>query len=142
VLTNYVIGISIGVLLSSIFLTWLTIKIYSKFLSRGDDAKVVSIKIAEPIYIPTYIGYFLISISIIDIKLGILILIIIIFLLYKTKQFYFNIFLFVLGYNFYEIETENGCSITVISKKANIKRSKSFNNLVRLNEFVFLDTQK
>ncbi|EAH8791878.1 hypothetical protein EWP86_06355 [Campylobacter jejuni] len=101
------------------------------------------IEIAEPKYIPIYIAYFVIAISIDDCKIFCFVFILIYLLILKGKFSYFNPYL-LFSYNFYEIsinEDENKYAkykVFLISNQK-IKNIKIHNNLIRLNDFTFLD---
>lgn len=122
-----------------ILITFPLLYLYTISIKANDTLKVKSLKIAEPIYIPVYIGYFVIATSINDKAAFFIISAILILLIWRTKIFYFNPILFLFGYNFYEIQDDKETNMLLISKKSNLKGSKKFDKLHRLNNFVFLD---
>ncbi|RAZ40430.1 hypothetical protein CHL9426_00320 [Campylobacter hyointestinalis subsp. lawsonii] len=109
--------------------------------TNDEHANIESIEIAEPKYIPIYIAYFVISLSINDIILFFIAYIIVFLFVIKGKFSYFNPYL-LLWYNFYEAEIKNDKSsnykIFLISKNI-IKNINKQTNLIRLNDFVFLE---
>lgn len=138
--------LAIYLVIIGIFLVWSLLKIYKHFIKANETFKAFSIKPAEPTYIPTYIGYFVLAISIESTSLFIIIGSILCYLLYKTKIFYFNPLLILWGYNYYEAEDQQGNSILLITKNKALKistsKGRSFENLIRLNNFTFLELSK
>ncbi|MDD7600285.1 MAG: hypothetical protein SPJ69_01150 [Campylobacter sp.] len=112
--------------------------------TNDEHANIESIEIAEPKYIPIYIAYFVISLSINDIILFFIVYVIVFLFVIKGKFSYFNPYL-LLWYNFYEAEIKNDKSanykIFLISKNI-IKNVNKQTNLIRLNDFVFLEHYK
>ncbi|MCI7363725.1 hypothetical protein [Campylobacter lanienae] len=112
--------------------------------TNDEHANIESIEIAEPKYIPIYIAYFVISLSINDIILFFIVYVIVFLFVIKGKFSYFNPYL-LLCYNFYEAEIKNDKSanykIFLISKNI-IKNVNKQTNLIRLNDFVFLEHYK
>lgn len=140
----YLLAICLVVI--GIVLVWFLLRIYKYFIKANETFKACSIKTAEPIYIPTYIGYFVLATSINSLPLFTVIGCMLCYLLYKTKIFYFNPLLIVLGYNYYEAEDLQGNSILLITQTKNLKistsKGKSFENLIRLNNFTFIELSK
>lgn len=104
------------------------------------------IEIAEPKYVPIYIAYFVIALSIDkqNYLLFFIIFIMIYLLILKGKFSFFNPYLLAMGYHFYEVEISQlqdkyaGYKIFLISKQK-IKNIKTHSNLIRLNDFTYLD---
>ncbi len=102
------------------------------------------VTIAEPKYIPVYIAYFVIAVSINNLLIFSVVFILIYLLILKGKFSYFNPYLLFLGYHFYEVSIDSNqekyakYKLFLISKQA-IKDVKIHNELIRLNNFTFLD---
>ena len=102
------------------------------------------VTIAEPKYIPVYIAYFVIAVSINNLLIFSVVFILIYLLILKGKFSYFNPYLIFLGYHFYEVSIDSNqekyakYKLFLISKQA-IKDVKIHNELIRLNNFTFLD---
>ncbi len=123
--------------------------IFLKFCSKnfGDErAECDLVEIAEPKFVPTYIAYFVIALSIDD---GNLCLFLIIFsgifiLVQRCKFSFFNPFV-LFGFNFYEVSIKNNTGtnykIFLISRQ-NIKNINELSNLIRLNDFTFLEKRR
>ena len=108
-------------ILMLIIITYPLLFVYTSFTKGNDTLDVKIIKIAEPLYIPVYIGYFVIATSISNVTTFYIISAMLILLIWKTN-FYFNPILFLFGYNFYEIEDEKETNMLLISKKTKLKR--------------------
>lgn len=114
-----------------------------RFKSFGDEEVVYEfIEIAEPKFVPIYIAYFVVALSINneDWCLFLLVFISIFVLIQKCKFSFFNP-LTLFRFNFYEVNVSNQASanyrIFLISKQS-IKNIGQLSHLVRLNDFTFL----
>lgn len=115
---------------------------------QSETMKCSEIEIAEPKYIPIYIAYFVIALSIPKIEYNgwivfWVVFVMIYFLILRGKFSSFNPYILFCGYNFYEVLVDAGkdrtkYKIFLISKQT-IKSFKDNNNLIRLNDFTFLD---
>jgi len=137
---SYVWFYSIAGLLEVILFIKLLLICYTWVIS-SDTLKIKSIKPAEQTYIPIYIGYFVIALGIPDFEAFIFLTIVLIASIIKTKVFFFNILMLFLGYNFYEVISEKGVNILLITKKKDLKNISKFNELIRINNFTFLDIE-
>ncbi|WP_311843666.1 hypothetical protein [Lactococcus lactis] len=108
----------------------------------GDEMKQAKlVELADNNYIPTYLGYFFVSMSL-DSFLGmILFYTVIVFFTYFSGIEYFNpIFLFV-GYHIYKVESSQGVQCIIILKtKGIIRKSETLNNLelYRINNLTYI----
>lgn len=111
--------------------------------ASDEHASIKLIETAEDKYMTLYIVCFVISLNINDIITFFIVYFIVFLFVIKAKFSYFNPYL-MLWYNFYEAEIENKKSanykICLISKNT-IKNDK-LANLIRLNNFVFLEDYK
>jgi hypothetical protein len=119
--------------------SFILLPVYKKIITPNDTLKINSIKVAEPIYIPVYVAYFVIAMSITTIKTFCWITLILFLLIRATKMFYFNPILLLFGYHFYEAQDKNETCLLLISKKTDLKGEQDFQDLYRLNNFTFLD---
>lgn len=123
--------------------------IITRFM-RADDSIHSAVKVISPAnndYLSVYVGYFFVALSIPDtngnpdwLTLCSLYGLISAFIL-SSKVYYFNPVLFFFGYGFYNVETQNGVRLFVISRKKIKKgeQSISFPKLKRITNFVFLE---
>lgn len=121
---------------------------YCKFLKYFDNLEVVEIQPVEQELIPTYIGLFIILISLgeLDLLMQIL-LIILLFLIwffFLERTYYFNL-LWLLMFRYYKVKDKYGNTYLIYSKKKDLKKNIStgdiikFNKLVKVNNFTFID---
>lgn len=134
---SYMLYIVLTVLMSGICL-WM-----SRFLGNETiEGGITDIETANNSYLPSYLGYFFVALSITDwstlIWVGILILIFSFF----SQTLYFNPMFFLFGYKFYNVTVDTGMKLFVISKKniTSIKDLK-FTKLKRINNYTFIDKE-
>lgn len=106
---------------------------------------IQAISLANDTYMPSYLGYFFVALSIPDkewLVFGIVFAVIFVFT-YFSQSLYFNPLFLLLGYNFYYVSSQNRARIFVISKKKDICSAKeiNFNLLSRINNFTFIDKE-
>ena len=137
--SNYICAIMI--LLIGVGVTYGSLKYYISHSER-DNVKISSIRPAEPTYIPLYISYFIITLGITKYSAFSIITLLLIIFIFKTKVFYFNVLAYIFGYHFYEVVSEDGVSLMLILKEKDIKKAEYYNNLIRLNNFSFIEGGK
>ena len=101
---------------------------------------VNEIELANNNFLPTYLGYFFVSLGIDDVSTLIVVFGIIYLFTYLSQTLYFNpIFLF-FGYHFYFIKTASNVKIFLITrKKLKVPGEDGFENLKRINNYTFID---
>lgn len=101
-------------------------------------------------YLPVYLGYIFIAISLpercngqIDWITCIVVYSLICIFLTSSKALCFNPVFVVFGYNFYQVKTPNKIKLYVITKKKIKKGDKNitFPSLTKITEFVYLDIE-
>ncbi|MFC3847173.1 hypothetical protein ACFOPX_01305, partial [Helicobacter baculiformis] len=122
----------------------------ARYMPPEDAMRAVEmVEVAEPKYIPIYIAYFVIAVSLENCTLFIVVFVLIYLLILKGKFSYFNPYLLFFKYHFYEISidpsqiTGNSSKyakykVFLISKRK-LKIEKQYPKLIGLDEFVFLD---
>lgn len=115
----------------------------SSLQSQSKEKNVIQkIEMANHTFLPTYLGYFFVALSIADkdwIVFGFVYSIVFIFTFYSQTN-YFNPMFILMGYQFYYITTLNHTKIFLITK--NLMKNPAaykFNNLRRINDFTFID---
>ena len=101
---------------------------------------VKEVEIADGSYLPSFLGYFFVALSIGDRITLITIAVIIFVLTYYSQTLYFNPLFLIFGYRFYYITVDNGMKLFVLSKRA-IKGTEGldFKALKRINDYTFID---
>lgn len=113
-----------------------------KFLEKSDNLAVKKIKPVEGVFLPIYIGLFVIALSFnegFSPQTCFLILFLFVLWVLFENVAYFNPFFLFWGYRFYEVESVNDVTILVITKKKDIKKIRELKNLIRINNFTFLE---
>lgn len=118
---------------------WLTNFLGKDTLSNND---ITSIEPANDAFLPSYLGYFFVALSVTKISIFIFVFSIISIFIFFSRISYFNPLLFLHGYSFYYILNSAGVKVLVISKKKiKTKASANFPNLRRINNFTFIDKE-
>lgn len=109
------------------------------------EGEIIEIENSTNNFLPSYLGYFFVALSISDndfLTMSIIYFIIVLFVFYSQTN-YFNPFLLILGYKFYKIKTKTGLSLLLISKKE-FKKSNEviIEKVYRINNSTYIDTQK
>lgn len=147
--------INVLVLSSSIYLLIFLICVYigkfSIYLGKtgaNDNIStnaIISIEPANEYFLPIYLSYILVAISISTFKAFFIIFIVIGTLLYFSKSAFFNPILLVLGYKFYHITNTKGLKILLIIKYDiksidDLKEQDITNsiNVKKINEYTYI----
>jgi len=101
-----------------VIFTGISIKL-SAFLGKDEFRKgdIVSIEHANNSFLPSYLGYFFVALSISNWESLIFVYIILFIFTFKSQALYFNPLFLLFGYEFYNIRTNNGTTIFLISRK-------------------------
>lgn len=137
------LGVIIGI-------TWGSIRFISKKLDKIPYFKdqIILFEHANDFYLPIYLGYSFVAISLPTFKSFILFFILMLLLLCRTRFFYFNPLFLILGYKFYFLVNNDKSKILLITKKeikklddifdpSNITLKESI-ELIRLNNHTYL----
>ncbi len=134
--------------LAPIFLTYLSVLLSKKLdddsiESENGESVIHEVELANNAYLPSYLGYFFVALSIDNCGTMIFIFFIIFTFTYLSQSLYFNPILLILGYHFYYLTTITNIKIFMISRR-NYKNPKSlhFLHLKRINNFTFIDKNK
>lgn len=115
----------------------------SSLQSQNKEKNMVrEIEMANHTFLPTYLGYFFVALSISDsdwIVFGFIYSTVFIFTFFSQTN-YFNPMFILMGYQFYYVTTVNNIRIFLITKKLmKNPTTYKFNNLKRINDFTFID---
>lgn len=99
---------------------------------------IKSCKLADNEYVPVFLGYFFVALSIEDINTMVFVYVIV--LMFVTlSNLYFNPMFILFGYHYYHIVTKNDVQMFLISKSvARDINSLQFNEPRRLNDWTFI----
>lgn len=134
--------ISILLLLIPVITSLISILCF-KGLSKDNLTICNEIENADNAFIPTYLGYFFVGLSIDNYQLLIFIYVIIFAFTFIGQGQYFNPIYLLFGYHFYNVLTNKGTRIFIIAQRniRNIKES-TFPFLRRLNETTYVEQRR
>lgn len=137
-------------LVALLILSFFSIKFSFKYLDQDviEREKVKEFEQANDFYLPIYLGYAFVAISLPTLKAFLLFFVLMLIVLARTRFFYFNPIFLVLGYKFYFIKHIDDSKVLVISNKE-IKTidelfedgngdMRSYIALTKVNEYTFL----
>ncbi len=109
-------------------------------IPKGD---IMSIEQVNDSFLPSYLGYFFVSLSIPSVEIFIFIFLLIGILVFFSRSAYFNPMFLLFGFNFYNCTTKIGVKILIITKQQiKLPRSIGFTNIRRINNFTFIDIKE
>lgn len=123
----------------------------TKAVSPNDSLRqpVQKVSSANKDYLPVYLSYFFVSLSIPGnveegIAYGVLVVFILVIWIFTslTTTYYFNPLLLLMGYKFYNVTSNNGIQLFIISKR-NIRKNETnitFPKLKKMTELVYIET--
>lgn len=135
--------IGVPVIMSLISLSWMK--------SQSDDSINQGVSEIAPVnhdYLPVYLGYIFVSLSMPTLPSGnidwiTLFVVYLLICLFVTcsRTLCFNPIFILFGYGYYQVKTRNGVKVFVITKKEIRKggESPTFPNLKKVNEMVYID---
>jgi hypothetical protein len=127
-----------------IVLTYVSLYI-SKFLGNSNITKgsITEVENANNAFLPSYLGYFFVALSINNSDTLIFVFIILFVFTFLSQTLYFNPLFLIFGYHFYNISTNNKAKLFVITKnEINKVDDIEFTQLKRINNFTFIDKIK
>jgi hypothetical protein len=115
------------------------------FLSKDNiqEASILSIEQANNAFLPSYLGYFFVALSVPYVETLIFVFAILFIFTFLSQTLYFNPLFLVFRYHFYYLNTTNNVQLFVITRKE-LKDPKSIKieQLRRINNFTFIDIKK
>jgi hypothetical protein len=112
----------------------------SSFLGSDSITKCQEFSLADNEFLPTYLGYFFVSLSVSDSTTMLYLYGIVFVFTYLSQTQYFNPIFLLFGYHYYHILTEHGSRVFVIAK-GNVIRNReniSFDKLKRINDTTYI----
>lgn len=122
-------------------LTWLSINLTP--LLGSDDFKenhIIEVECADNIFLPSYLGYFFVALSIDHWGTLTFIYSILFIFTFLSQALYFNPIFLAFKYGFYNIKTRNGAAIFLISKNSFKTPSEvEIPRAYRINNYTYID---
>lgn len=137
-LPSWVIGITL--LFIPVLLSLFSIAI-AHFLSQEELIECQEFSLADNEFLPTYLGYFFLSVGVSD-NYTMLVLYIIVFVFtFLSQTQYFNPMFLLFGYHYYHILTPQGTRVFVIARGSVIRNKDniSFKYLRRINDTTYIE---
>lgn len=131
----------IGFILFPILLTALSF-LLAKQLPKDKIAaeSITEIELANNNFLPTYLGYFFVSLSVNNSPTLMVVFSIIYVFTFLSQTLYFNPIFLLFGYHFYFIKTQKNIKIFLITrKKLKNPGDLGFEQLRRINNYTFID---
>lgn len=126
-----------------LFIASIITTIIKKWGTR-DKAQVSAIKPVENNLTPTYIGLFVIALSINELNIGasltILLLLFVWWMLFERVS-YFNPLWLILGWHFYEVTCSTGTIVFLVTRQKDYKQLNTLTNLRRINNYTFMEVK-
>ncbi len=110
---------------------------------ENEKSAIREIEQANNAYLPSYLGYFFVALSVPYCDTLIFVFAILFLFTFLSQTLYFNPLFLIFGYHFFYLTTENNVKIFLITKKKLKEPSHlAFPKLKRINDFTFIDKQK
>lgn len=133
--------VTLSSMIALYYFTWVNI-VLSNYLGKDTigPGQIVSIELADGSYLPSYLGYFFVALSIPNIQTFFVVYIILTVFTYYSQSLYFNPMFLLFGYSFYKATTDEGVVIFIVSDKE-FRRPVDVEILqsARINGFTFID---
>lgn len=132
---SYIIYLIIPALIA-----WLCLCLSKHLPACGMDCSIEEVELASHSFLPNYLGYFFVALSVPNVTTLIYIYAVIFVFTHLSKALSFNPLFLLLGYQFYFVTGEDGTKIFLITKqKMKSYLDAELNNLRRINDFTFID---
>lgn len=114
----------------------------TRFLSvdKITQGSIKELEVANDSFLPSYLGYFFVALSINDVEVFLWVFSIILIFIFFSRAAYFNPLYFIFGYKFYYVVTTQDVKNLIITKKQ-LKTPKDvqFEKIRRINDFTYID---
>lgn len=104
------------------------------------DNHIDNIQSAKHIFLPNYLGYFFVALSIPNVETFIFVFYILLLFIYVTNEFYFNPFLLLLGYDYYYVTFHDTKRKLLLISRKELDDLSSYTNVLikRINDYSFI----
>ena len=114
------------------------------FLSNDsiEEDTLTNIEPANDAFLPSYLGYFFVALSVPDIEMFFVVFGIIAIFIYYSRISYFNPIFFIFGFKFFYVINSNNVKVLLITKKElKTTENANFSHLKRITNYTFIDTE-
>lgn len=114
---------------------------FSRCFSNESLNVCEKISLADNEFLPVYLGYFFVSLSISNCYTMVSLYILVFIFTYLSQTQYFNPVYLLFGYHYYHVCTANGTMVFIIRRGKVIRNKEDieFKNLSRLNDTTFIE---
>ena len=114
---------------------------FFRFLSKDSiEGKLTDLELANSNFLPSYLGYFFVAVSITRLDTFLLVYGLTVLLVMLSQSMYYNPLLLVFRYNFYYATNESGTRIFLITKKKiRTIQTEGFTKLRRINDVTYIE---
>lgn len=139
---SYVIYFIVPVILTYVSLLFANKLDDDSIESSRNTSAISEIEQANNAYLPSYLGYFFVALSVPYCDTLIFIFVILFIFTYLSQTLYFNPLFLMFGYQFYYLTTVNSVKIFLITKdKLKDPKNLSFPKLKRINDFTYINKE-
>lgn len=128
-----------------VLFSYLSLQLARRVFRSGETLDASELKPIESTAMPTYIGLFVIALGLGADKLGeafiVLTVLLVLWGLFE-RVFYFNPLWLFFGYRFYEVHTRHDNTVTLVTKRTDLKGAMEFQNLRRINNYTYLEEDR
>lgn len=128
-----------GYFLAAVVLAKLPL-LFVGYLDRDTIGEVSTQKPAEATFVPIYLGYFFIALSVTDLKVFAFVTLLLLLFIWYSQHLYFNILWIIFGYRYYEI-MHGEKQYLIITKRKDWKESSGTLVLYRINNYTFIEAE-
>ncbi len=116
----------------------------SGFLGTDSLGGCQEFGLADNEFLPTYLGYFFVSLSISDNTTMLYLYMIVLVFTFVSQTQYFNPIFLLFGYHYYHILTKQGTRVFVITRGKVIRNKEeiAFDNLKRINDTTYIQRKE
>nr|WP_279653814.1 hypothetical protein [Pseudomonas morbosilactucae] len=124
-----------------IVLTGLSLRLSRRLGSDTfQSGQVVSIEHANNSFLPSYLGYFFVALSINSFQTLVFVYLILFIFTYRSQALYFNPLFLLYGYEFYNVSTSSHVTLFLISKESfRTPKEVVIDKVYRINDYTLID---
>ena len=130
-------------ILGMLLLTYLSLLLSKKLAKESlSERDIINVEYANDAFLPSYLGYFFVALDVPNSETLWFVYPLIFLFTFLSQTLYFNPLFLVFNYHFYNLTTANNVRIFMITKKKFKDPSTvSFPNLLRINDFTYIDNE-
>lgn len=124
-----------------LLLTWISILLSSRLgVDEFKKGEVTSIEYANNSFLPSYLGYFFVALSVNSWGTLWFVYALLFVFTFLSQALYFNPLFLLFGYEFYNVKTQGGTTVFLITKKKFRRPIEvEIKKVFRINNYTFID---